>query len=189
MRGERGQASVEWIGLVLLVALGLAALVRVSARPEPAELGQTVLSAMTCAARDGCGGHPKEARRPARAAPSPAVTAPPLLPVAPRQAPPRPVAPRQAPPRPDVRGRAAPHAPRLPRLPRLDPGALRRAADSAWRRAWVACFAYERVRYAVLHPESRFPGHRIPPADVLRMVNDCVSPADLFRDLEPLRSR
>jgi hypothetical protein len=54
-----------------------------------------------------------------------------------------------------------------------------------WRRAWVACFAYERVRYGLLHPES----HRqvVPLRDVVRMTNDCLSPFDLSRDWEHLR--
>jgi hypothetical protein len=52
----------------------------------------------------------------------------------------------------------------------------------AWRRAWLACLAYERFRYAFLHPESRFPGHRMPPREALRIANDCVSPVDLVRD-------
>ena len=170
MRHERGQASVEWVGLVLLVALGLVALVRLSARPEPAELGDAMLGAMTCAARDGCAGEAR--RRPATRTPSPSVTPPPLVPVVPGER------------RRSRLGRA--------RLPRLDPGPVRRVrgvAGTAWRRAWVACFAYERIRYGLLHPESRLPGHRIPPAEALRMVDDCLSPAELLRDLEQLGSR
>ncbi len=35
-----------------------------------------------------------------------------------------------------------------------------RGAGRAWRRAWLACLAYERTRYGFLHPESRFPATR-----------------------------
>ena len=52
----------------------------------------------------------------------------------------------------------------------------------------MACLAYERVRYDLLHPESRFPGHTIPASELLRIANDCLSPADLVRDWPLLRS-
>ena len=64
-----------------------------------------------------------------------------------------------------------------------------RGAGHAWRRAWIACLVYERFRYALLHPESRFPGHTIPPSEVLRMVNDCISPLDLVRDWPLVRGQ
>jgi len=48
---------------------------------------------------------------------------------------------------------------------------------------------YERFRWAFLHPESRFPGYTMPPAEVLRIVNDCVSPVDLVRDWPMLSGR
>ena len=71
---------------------------------------------------------------------------------------------------------------RLPRARTLMRRARAGAARRAWRRAWFACLVYERFRYALLHPESRFPGHTIPPYEVLRIVNDCISPLDLVRD-------
>ena len=54
--GQRGQATVEWIGLVLGVALVLGALlggVR-GAGGEDTELGEAVAKRITCAARDLC---------------------------------------------------------------------------------------------------------------------------------------
>ena len=142
MRGERGQASVEWIGLLLLVALALSALARFAPHAD----GHSMVSAVL---------------EPATTRPKPA-NVPFLLPV-----------PRTARPRP---------ARRPLRLPRGLPVRARRAAVRAWQRAWFACLVYERVRYNLLHPESRFPGHRIPGDEILRMLNDCISPVDLVRD-------
>lgn len=60
MRGEGGQATVEWAGLVLLVMLVLAALGAVSGRAPASdrELGKVVAERFTCAARGACGGVP-----------------------------------------------------------------------------------------------------------------------------------
>jgi hypothetical protein len=54
MRGESGQASVEWIGFVLLLALGMATLVRFAPRADAEALGAELLHAIRCAARGGC---------------------------------------------------------------------------------------------------------------------------------------
>jgi hypothetical protein len=199
MAGERGQATVEWIGIVLLVALALAALGRFAPRAHGEELGVTIAHSVTCAARDGCG-HGESASgistasgvssrvqrgsRPVRRG----FTPPPLLPH-----------------RADV---AAGLRLRLPSARTLVHGGRRQLADrvgrageralverlrrgtgTAWRRAWIACLVYERFRYAFIHPESRFPGHVIPPSEVLRMANDCISPLDLVRDWPALRGR
>ncbi len=153
MRGERGQATVEWIGIVLLVAVALAALSHFAPRADGRSLGRAVLHSVAEPA----------ARRDIARPPGPsdrAFVIPPLIPRA---------------------GQSAELRIRLPRARTL----MRRAragAGHAWRRAWIACLVYERFRYALLHPESRFPGHTIPPSEVLRMVNDCISPLDLVRD-------
>ena len=158
MRGERGQATVEWIGIVLLVAVALAALSHFAPRADGRGLGRAVLHSVA---------GPAERREvaPSPAAGDRAFAIPPLIPRA---------------------GESAELRIRLPRARTL----VRRAragAGPAWRRAWIACLLYERFRYALLHPESRFPGHVIPPSEVLRMVNDCVSPLDLVRDWPLLR--
>jgi hypothetical protein len=64
MRSERGQATVDWIGIVLLVALALAALARLAPSADGRELGTTVLRSMVCSARDRCEseGGPRAAR-------------------------------------------------------------------------------------------------------------------------------
>ena len=54
MRSERGQASVEWVALVLLVALALAALLVLAPRVDGRSLGGLVAGRITCAARESC---------------------------------------------------------------------------------------------------------------------------------------
>jgi len=174
MRSQRGQASVEWIVVVLLLALGLAALARFAPRADAGGLGGELVGALTCAAGGGCEGRGTRATGGAAApgapvrggAPRGLVTVPPLVPVAPR-----------------ARG-LAPRRPWL-RPPRFAGPLVRRAGRGAgvlWRRSWMLCLGYERVRYSVLHPEIRFPHQTIPVSEDLRIANDCVSPVDLFRD-------
>jgi hypothetical protein len=169
MSRANGQASVEWIGFMLLLALGMAALVRFAPRVEAEALGSELVHAITCAARGGCEAAP--GGRPG-GTPRGMVSVPPLVPVAPRE--------RRAPaarPRsftPLLRGRAL----------------VRRAGRSAgvlWRRSWVLCLGYERARYGFLHPEVRFPHVPIPLSEDLRMANDCLSPVDLVRDWDLIR--
>jgi hypothetical protein len=91
-----------------------------------------------------------------------------------------------------VAPRARGFAPRRPssgrpwlRPPRFARPLARRAGRGAgvlWRRSWMLCLGYERVRYSVLHPEIRFPHQTIPLSEDLRIANDCLSPVDLFRD-------
>ena len=56
MGSERGQATVEWTGLLLFVALGLAALVAVVPAVDGRPLGAALLRAIVCAVRSDCGG-------------------------------------------------------------------------------------------------------------------------------------
>jgi hypothetical protein len=60
MRGEGGQATVEWAGVVLLVVLVLAVLAAVSGRAPAGDraLGTVVAERFTCAAHGACGGAP-----------------------------------------------------------------------------------------------------------------------------------
>ena len=157
MRGERGQATVEWVGIVLVLALALAALSHLAPSADGKDLGRAVARSVTRPVV-----RPEaRATAPARQPRSQAFPIPPLIP----------------------RAGESPAELRI-RLPRARTlmRQARAGAGHAWRRAWIACLVYERFRYALLHPESRFPGHTIPPAEVLRMVNDCISPLDLVRD-------
>jgi hypothetical protein len=188
MRGERGQATVEWIGILLLVALALAALTRLSARADGQALATTLAHSIT---------HPRTPRSapgtPARTPPGPAAKAflaPPLVPA------PGGFGPRARPKMPGIDELARRVRRLVPRgLPargqadRVLAQRVRRGAGAAWRRAWYACLVYERFRWAFLHPESRFPGYTMPPAEVLRIMNDCISPVDLVRDWPMLSGR
>jgi hypothetical protein len=203
MRGEGGQASVEWIGLVLLLALGMAALVRFAPRVDAEALGAELLHAMGCAARGGCEA-PQHGRAAADRGPGAAdpglgagprrmVSAPPLVPIAPcgrRALPAGPRALRVPVSRPQERRPPAAGWRGLPgRLLRGRALARRvgRGAGVLWRRSWMLCLGYERVRYGVLHPEVRYPQMPIPLSENLRMANDCLSPVDVVRDWDLIR--
>lgn len=60
MGSERGQGTVEWVGLLLVVALAMAGLVALGVRVPGASLAQAVADRMLCAASlaDGCGDEP-----------------------------------------------------------------------------------------------------------------------------------
>jgi hypothetical protein len=60
MRSERGQGTVEWVGLLLVVTLLLAGLVAAGVRVPGAALAQAVASRILCAAAlaDSCGDEP-----------------------------------------------------------------------------------------------------------------------------------
>jgi hypothetical protein len=181
MRGERGQATVEWIGLLLLVALALAALTHFAPRADGHDMAATVLDSTICAARGGC-----VPARPAR----PTLPAPPDRPAsrARRAGVPFLLPPPRGFPAAELRDLR-----RLLRRPERAPRELARGARrgfvKAWQRAWLACLFYERIRYNLLHPESRIPGHRIPTSELLRMLNDCISPVDFVRDWPLLERR
>src|SRR5689334_23249605 len=54
MAYERGQASVEWVGLVLLVALVLGAVVAVVPVVDGRSLGSSLAHSIVCAVRGDC---------------------------------------------------------------------------------------------------------------------------------------
>lgn len=61
MRSERGQGTVEWIGLVLLVSLAMLALVAAGVRVPGVSLARAIADRIVCAAAlaDGCGDEPR----------------------------------------------------------------------------------------------------------------------------------
>jgi hypothetical protein len=148
---QRGQATVEWVGLLLGVALMFGALVaggRDAAKGESAEgLGEAVADRITCAARGACGagergpGSLRGAPRSLRGAPGA-----------------RPPAPRSAPPRHLAGSGSAPL----------------RGVSGVAKRAWMLCLGYRRWRYEVDHP--RTPRQSVPVRETLDMVNECVNP-------------
>jgi hypothetical protein len=153
MGRESGQATIEWTGLLLLVALVLAAVGHLASRADGRELGATLAHSVT---------HPsRPAREPGRLRAAPV---------------PRPLSRLEQGLARDVLRRAGREGVRR----------AGRGAGTLWRRAWFACLVYERTRYALRHPESRFPGYTLPYGDALRMINSCVSPVDLLRDVPGL---
>ena len=54
MADERGQATIEWVALVLLVALAVGALVAVGPHVDGRSYGGFVARAILCAMRGGC---------------------------------------------------------------------------------------------------------------------------------------
>src|SRR5436853_566131 len=60
MRSERGQGTVEWVGLVLLVSVAMLGLVAAGARVPGAPLARALADRILCAASlaDGCGDEP-----------------------------------------------------------------------------------------------------------------------------------
>lgn len=61
MRSERGQGTVEWIGLVLLTSVAMLGLVAAGARVPGAPLARALADRLLCAASlaDGCGDEPE----------------------------------------------------------------------------------------------------------------------------------
>jgi hypothetical protein len=148
---QRGQATVEWVGLLLGVALMLGALVaggREAAKGESsAGLGEAVAERITCAARGACGSRLAGDRGGAGGV---------LL----GQRPPR---------RPSLR-RTAPR-----RQGDVSAGTrLLRGAEGATKHAWLLCFGYKRWKYEREHPLT--PRQGVPLRVTAKMINDCVNP-------------
>src|SRR5215207_11190699 len=60
MGSERGQGTVEWVGMLLVVSLAMFGLVAAGVRVPGAPLAQAVADRLLCAASlaDGCGDEP-----------------------------------------------------------------------------------------------------------------------------------
>jgi hypothetical protein len=165
--GESGQASVEWLGLLLVAALALGALGLVAAAHGGGagggrELGQLAVRRLACAARGSCPGEP---RVPA----AQALLEPGASPAAQAQSGRAPPAPHRAP----VSGRPAGRARAVDALRRL-----RSAGAKLARRAWIVCIGYRRFRYELEHP--RPPTEPMPLDEALEIANGCLNPYAFF---------
>jgi hypothetical protein len=160
--GQSGQATVEWVGLVLGVALVLGAVAaggREAATRESAhELGDAVAKRITCAARDGC-----KAGGELRAAPGGRGGALGSVPGGLRAV----TRPRSSP-----RRRSSPRPPRQPS--KLGESLPARGAKGVLKRGWMLCLGYRRWQYDVKHP--RLPGQPMPVREAAKMLNECVNP-------------
>ena len=150
---ERGQATVEWIGLVLGVALLLGAVAaggREAAKGESAEgLGDAVAERIVCAAKRSCGAG---------------------------------VAGGRLGDAPERRGGGELEAfgGRRGGAPSRQPApasALRRhagLAEGVAKRAWFLCLGYRRWKYDREHPRSPLEG--VPLRETVKTLNECVNP-------------
>ena len=150
MHGEGGQATIEWVALVLTAALVLGAGTALAGREADRGLGEEVAERISRTA-SGVGGAPAGAvARRASSAPAAA----------------RASAPANAP-----RASAPPPAPRAVDAFR----SLRGVADVA-RHTWIVCLGYRRWRYELEHPMA--PTESLPLDEALGIANSCLNPYD-----------
>jgi len=156
VHGEGGQATVEWMALVLTAALVLAGAGALAGREADRELGEEVAERITSAAA--------AAGAPEAAAPGHVVRK-------------RPISGRFRTTWTDAvpRVRAAPPAPASgPRA--VDAfRSVRGVADVA-RHTWILCLGYRRWRYELDHPMA--PTESLPLDEALSIVNTCFNPHD-----------
>jgi hypothetical protein len=153
---EHGQATIEWTGLVLLVALAAAALTALVPRVDGRSLGESVAHAITCGARGGC---------PARPPPELTERSVAGATQAERPVPGSPPGARAGNPRASAEVSPARAAGAFQ--------ALRGVAYVA-KRAWIVCLGYRRYRYEVEHP--RLPTETMPTEEALDIANECLNP-------------
>jgi hypothetical protein len=171
---ERGQATVEWIGLMLGLALALGGALELTRgadfEGEAHGLGEALTSRMTCAARDACAAEARAERAGAKVGSgaldgSAASRASPeggVLRGGGRGIPPR--------------GASGPAARRLGGIDRAGARVgVRRAFEKARKYGWAACLGYRRLRYDLDHPRF-FPRDTIPPGEILDELNACLNP-------------
>jgi hypothetical protein len=156
--GERGQATAEWVALLLGLALAFGGALTAARGADfggsAHGLGVALSERMTCAVHDGCstGARPRTAPLPAR---RPAHHVPALR-----------LAPR-------FLGRGVP--------PAAAPSAGRRLIRSlarAGQHAWVVCFGVRRLRQELDHAQS--PREVLSPHDALDVLNECLNPLEFL---------
>ena len=167
VHGEGGQATVEWVALVLLAALVVGAAAAFAGREPDRGLGELVAKRIARGAGE---------LEPAAAAAAPAAAALPPRPLRPRP----PAAARSAAPVASAPARPV-SAPLAPAPRRVSASPAIRGIGSVARHAWIVCLGYHRWRYEREHPIATIEGL---PLDVaLQVVNDCINPHDyLFED-------
>jgi hypothetical protein len=171
VRAEAGQATAEWVGVVLVVALGLGALAGLRPAGGEERLGEalaqrisgTVLPA-AAASSPGPRAEAGAASWPATASWPAAASTHALAPVALR-----PTAPAVPP---WVRSGAlrAPSGAKLVAAFRT----LRGAGKVLVRRAWIVCLGYGRFQYELKHP--RLPNEAMPLEEAVEIANGCLNP-------------
>ena len=168
---------MEWVGLLLLVALALGAAVAHVPRVEGRSLGAAVAQRIVCAAGGACvraaaGAGPARA---AGGAPGAAVAGTP-----PAAAPPARAGPRAAAGRHATAGRRATAG--LTGARRVAGAGARRIVGTVAKRAWIACLGYRRYRYERSHPGRLSPLDPIPLEEGLATANACLNPLGFLGD-------
>jgi hypothetical protein len=205
MAAERGQATIEWVGLILLVALALGALLKLAPGAEGRRLlAHTLAHEVTCAAAARCQAGPSEGGAKGEDSPGPHARAPAnagqaLAPEARARAsaPGHAGAPKARARDAPVRTRLTASAPSRPASEQAWPaGVAPRRIEAAGvatdraaaamhalrgvrrlaRRAWVLCLGWKRYRYERAHPEVTIPGRGMPVREALRIANQCLNP-------------
>jgi hypothetical protein len=173
VHGEDGQATVEWVALVLAAALVLTGAGALAGREADRGLGEEVAKRITGAAAGAAQPPDAATRWTARAAgpaPPAASAAPPAAGAAPLPSGVAPPAAGAAPPS----TRAAPRPASGSRA--VDAfRSVRGVADVA-RHAWIVCLGYERWRHELEHPTA--PNEALPVDVALSIVNTCFNPHD-----------
>jgi hypothetical protein len=175
MRHEGGQATVEWVALILLAAVTLLGLLAVeSPRSSAPELGDLLAGRITKAAASGTARLPGS--RPTR-------FSAPLAPRSPRSPAATVRVPASRPPRvsaPVARAPAGPApAPRTsPPSRAVDAFRRLRGLGAVARRAWIVCLGYRRWRDEMEHP--RAPNETLPLDEALDIANTCLNPYSFF---------
>jgi hypothetical protein len=162
MRAENGQATVEWVALVLVATLALGALAAVRAPEQDRGLGSVLAKRITCAAGGSCALAaiaPPAARRSALA-PAPGTAPAPAVAPAPASAPPR--------AHPVPRAKAAEAFRRL------------RGAGKLTNRIWITCLGYRRYVYERDHLLE--PYGTMPLDEALEIADTCLNPLNFLGD-------
>jgi hypothetical protein len=149
VHGEGGQATVEWVALLLTAALVLGAGAALAGREADRGLGEEVAERISRTAAGAAPAHDAAAPPPERIPPTAGRVAPPPT--------------RSAPP--PASGARAVQAFRR----------LRGVADVA-RHTWIVCLGYRRWRYELDHPMA--PTESLPLDEALGIVNSCLNPYD-----------
>ena len=168
MQGEGGQATVEWVALVLAAALVLAGAGALAGREDDRGLGEAVAERISRAA--AAAGAPGAAAPAADTAPGDVVRK-------------RPMSGRS-------RTRSI-DAPRRARAVSPAPGSGSRIADAlrkipgvagVAKHAWIVCLGYERWRHELDHPSA--PTEALPVDVAVDIVNTCFNPHAYFLEEE-----
>ena len=148
MGHEGGQATVEWIGLVLVAALALGALAAVRAPGRDYDLATALAERLGCAAAGGGCAAPPHGRLADRAGGN-GVPAPPAA-------------------------AAGAGARRPPRARAVDALRRLRGAGELTKRIWIVCVGYRRFVYERDHP--RAPTEPMPLGEALEIADACLNP-------------